>query len=278
MPYHTRYNDTDWTGLSVALWKRCPWFNEHPDPSFGYGFFDDFINLPTIADGDTIGYGFHIPTGGGIAGSTSTPGGAIVLTSDGTDNDNIAMTLGGNIYAPFLMSDTAGSDKKLWFECRLKSSDIEDDETALFVGLTEEGLAADNAKTDDTGVMADKDYIGFESVHVNSGVAGTNALVNFTINKASGAGPTNVIATCHTLVADTYVKLGFMFDPTASPDKRVKIFVDGVEQATYVTAAVVATTAFPDGEEVTPLLLAHAGGAAGGSTLTMDWWACYQER
>jgi len=85
------------------------------------------------------------------------------------------------------------------------------------------------------------------------------------------------IDTVATLVADTFIKLGFVYDPAAEPTKRIKVYVDGVEQSTYVTATDIATATFPDGEEMAPMAYVSAASASDG-ILTMDWWRIAQLR
>jgi hypothetical protein len=81
------------------------------------------------------------------------------------------------------------------------------------------------------------------------------------------------------LVADTYVKVGFVYDPSAVDDKKIKLFVDGVEQALGVTATQIATATFPDAEELAMLLATktHTQDTTA-HTVTMNRWACAQLR
>ena len=77
-------------------------------------------------------------------------------------------------------------------------------------------------------------------------------------------------------VADTYYKLGFIFDPEAPADKRITWYADNEEQTTYVTETVIeAASVFP-----TDQMLKFVAGikTADGtvSALTIDWWAYAQ--
>ena len=77
-------------------------------------------------------------------------------------------------------------------------------------------------------------------------------------------------------MADTYVKAGFIYDPTAPANKRIKVFVDNVESSTYVTSTLIAAATFPDAEALT--FAAIMKGIAGSVALeaAIDWWAFAQ--
>ena len=54
--------------------------------------------------------------------------------------------------------------------------------------------------------------------------------------------------------------------------KRIKIFLNGAEQSTYVTSTLVQTATFPEDVEMCPLVGSKAG-AATASTVSIDWIA-----
>lgn len=267
-------------GLTPELWAKI--LSKHQfDPSSAGFFFDDFIAGPYIAATGTSGNWYaYIDTGNLITKPTGiTLGygemGCCSLYNDGTDNDSPAMCLaGGNIGAPFKISDTAGEDFLLAFEARFQVSSVADDVMAVFLGLAEEATPANDCKVDDTGVMVDKDFIGFDSVHTNGGTTGTNAVLGFRYKK-NGQTQQTVITTLQTMVASTWYKVGFVYDPSQPTEKRIRIFLDGAEQSTYVTGANIAAATFPDGEELVPTFISKAG-AATASNLILDWVACGQ--
>ena len=273
--------DATGSGTSPNLWGDCPLVEMIADSNVGYQWHDEFLHFPTIATTNVKDpYYFFADAGITCLGSTAALGGALTIVQDGShDNDEGWLQYGTHVYSPFMISDTAGSDKKLWFEARVKVSSIVDDVLAMFVGLAEVGVCAAEYKTDDTGVLADKDYIGFDTLHVNSGTAGTNALVNVVYN-LSGQTAKTLITTAHTLVANTHVNLGFVYDPDEETAKRIKFYVDNVEQSTYVTATQIATAtgvAFPDAQYMAPTVGTKLGSAVAG-TLTMPWWRIAQLR
>jgi hypothetical protein len=283
---YTGHNAADTSGLSPRIWSRVTgsMMSSSGDKRLVLAGddFTSFYGLVTSKVGFYAGeagaYKSYEETGGSITQVATEKSGVIAITSDGTDNDDMALAAGGATGVLGAISDTAANAHLTAFECRFKVSAVTDDMGAFFVGLTEEGLAAVASMTDNTGVMASKDHIGFCTVHTNGGDAGTNAVLQFVDQKA---GQTQVvkIASLKTLVADTWYKAGFVYDPTAPASRQIAVYLDNVEQSTYVTAADIAVatgSAFPDGEEMTFSALTHQGGATGAWSLYLDWWGFAQ--
>lgn len=276
----TNHRGADTKGLSPRLWAPVSSNIMAADGSSRLILAgDDFVSFygtVTSKVGDySGGYKSYEETGGTITQVATETGGVIAITSDGTKNDDMAIAAGGATGVFGAISDTGGSDFMTAFECRFKVSAVTDDMGAIFVGLTEEGLAAAASMTDNTGVMADKDYIGFCSVHKNGGADGTNAALNFQYRKSGAAAQTKISA-LQTMVANTWYKVGFLYNPAEVASKRIKVFLDNTEQGTYVTAANIAAATFPDGEEMTFSAITHQGGATGAHSLYLDWWAYAQ--
>lgn len=278
----TGHRGANSSGLSPRLWSKVYGSMMAPDGGDRLVWVaDDFMafksnNTYTESQG-TIPYTSVIDSGATLTQLADEVGGVVKLYHDGGDNDEVWMASGDATAVLGAISDTAGSDFLTAFECRFKVSSITDDYIAVFCGLAEQGLAAVDTKVDDTGVLASKDYIGFDTVHTNSGTTGTNAALNF-VYRLAGATAVTKIAAAHTLVADDFVKCGFLYDPSAPASKRIKVFINNTEQSTYVTSTNIATatgSAFPDGEELGALFGAKSGGG-GASQLEIDWWAFAQ--
>jgi hypothetical protein len=199
-----------------------------------------------------------------IAQIATNRDGAVALTTPATDNVEAWLQPGGTASVSSVISTTAGDDKVLAFEARVKFSSIANS-TNFFVGLSEEGTAIENTIGDDAVLVATKDFIGFR---VNE--ADGDSLI-FMYQKGSQTAQT-VLTYGTALVADTYYKLGFLFNPDEQDSKKIKIFIDGTEQTTYVTATNLAAATFPNGEELQPLF-GLKNGSAGAKVLTMDWYA-----
>ena len=97
------------------------------------------------------------------------------------------------------------------------------------------------------------------------------------VYKAEGQSQTVALAAADVPVADTYAKLGFVYDPDAPAANRITIYVDGVRQSTYVTATNIAAITFPDAEPMAMVMCAKTGETAA-VLCQMDWWRCAQLR
>lgn len=259
---HVSYRGSGDNGhrLSDSIWRRhgVPELTEILNGQVdGWVLEDDFLDCPTFAT--TVvqkGYLTYQDTGVTMQSATGATGQGGVLEVAGNDADNDEGSIVANpLGAPFIISDTAAEEYGLAAEFRIKKASIADNALSFFIGLSEEATAAANALVDDTGVVADKDHIGF------SCVAAAGETVNWVYKKAGQTAQT-ALAAAHTLVADTYVKLGFLYLPTRKASKRIACFVNGVEQSTYITSTNIAAATFPDGEELTFHFATKVGAAA----------------
>jgi len=264
-------------GISPRLWSYVNGQAMSPDGfSNAISISDDFLNVgPSMAVAANVGYyaseGGHYKsyedTGGSIAQSATESGGVLVIATDDTDNDEMSFTGASGAGAWGLISPTAGSDKLTIFETRFKVGQIGNTYNA-FIGLTEAGCAA-SAFIGDTGDLADKDLLGF---YINE--AAGNTLTFVQQNAGDGVAIATKIASAGTLVADTYYKAGFVYDPTAPSSHRIKVFVDNIENATNLTAADMALATFPDKRLVFTAGLQSATGAI--KTVSVDWYGFFQ--
>ena len=251
-------------GLSSRIWGRLPIKNWSVGLGGGRFFFDDFMNHPAHISAQTIGnYASYISTGVTLKQAAGEATGAIEVAGNDADNDEGSIISGGGAGGMVALDATGAG--RVAFECRFKKASIANNALGFFVGLSEEGSQGDNAMADNTGVIADKDFIGF---HV---LADDGDSLDFTWRKSGET--VQVHADIATMAADTYMKMGFLYDPAHPADKRIKIFVDnGVEESVYVTQTNLDAATFPDDEELS-LLLATKVGTAAESKLQMDWWA-----
>lgn len=268
----TTYKDDGDSALpSPIIWGDCPVLEMVADAR-GFHYFEDFRHFLGDAGAAATApdpYKGHGTTGVTIKQLVGQRSGVLQVAGNDADNDEGSISFGETVSSPFVISDSYGVAKKLWFECRIKKESIAANSSALFIGLAEEGLAATGTLAANTGALADKDMIGF-SVLQDSG-----AEVDFTYNK-DGAGGVNLHqAAINTMTADTYVKLGFVYDPDAPEADRIRVYVNGVETSTPVAASDISASDFPDGEELT-FLFATKVGTAAESTVEIDWWRCAQ--
>jgi hypothetical protein len=271
--------------LSPRLWSRLIDQQLTPDGTPpGVMLYDDFNSFPTLTVTTAAaqlqpgnGYFAYIEddaTVGRIGHRADTPSAIELLTStDAADGDNHQTSLGtcGNAGVLGLISDTAADAKLLICEFRFRLNSVTDGAGSVFLGLGEEGLgAAATPLADSTGhKLADKDLIGFVIAEDN------NDALKFQYRKA-GQAIQSVLTYGTALAAGVWYNVGFIYDPRAPLSKRVKVFVDNVEQSTYVTGDQIAAATFPDGEELAMYasIIGSANNAA--QHFDLDLWAFYQ--
>ena len=187
----------------------------------------------------------------------SLTGGVMQLATGGVDNDETYLQLGGAACvtnAPWVIGGAGGiaNSKPVYFGARVKLLSHADE--MAFVGLAEEGASAANFLTDDSGVIANKDFIGFNTL------SATPDAWNITWKITGGAVQT---ATAVAVNAADWHIFEFYYDGVTT----VKFFIDGTQSAT--TATTTAAT-FPGAEEMSPMLAVKDGvGAA--RYLQIDW-------
>ncbi len=151
----------------------------------------------------------------------------------------------------------------------------------MFCGLFQDAAAAgaaanDGVLEDDTGDIVDsKSCIGFRTKHVNGGTTGTNALLDFVYQDSASTAPTVNIASVATLVADTYIKVGFKYDPAAPAANKITCYINNIAQSTFITTALIDAAAFPENDALA-FTFAQKNGSSAAGTATIDWWKCVQ--
>lgn len=282
--------------LSPKLWKGFarPTFGRVSADQSGnpaIGMFDDFTDFGgalSTNDGNYWSEGNHYtsyqtastfivpvaltPTPASVA---PTSVGAIALygVSGVTDNDIQTLCWGGQLAAPygsFPFNVIPKMSGDLVFECRIKTSSIAASIGDVFVGLA--GEAGVNVPTAVLPIL-DADTMGATYSSIGFARLSTNTSnVRFVYNRNGGT--MGDIAAVATLVADTYIKLGFRWD---SRTQIVTPYIDGepVAAAKRTTKAIAAATPWPTGY-MAPVICNKQIDGTTLSTTTMDWWACAQ--
>jgi len=282
----TTFQELEAYGLSGRLWRQFPavppvgrgGFSRSQGGNPAIGFADDFLEFQA----STLEGPYLILEGTGCTceqiastGNTATTAmGMVKLALDGNAaNDEVVLQWGRGLDAPFKLAD-----RDLCFECRLAVSAITAAKWSIGVGLGEVGMGAtDCLFVDTTGALADKNFCGF--VHLKAeGAAVDGAYKADGQTYQDGAVNTDLNA-LHTLVADTFVKLGIRYQ--AHP-KKLEWYVNGrmVSERTSTESSIGQTAldaaTFPDDVFVTPII--GAKDIAGDTALSvyLDWWACAQ--
>jgi hypothetical protein len=267
---YTPYNDASQSNavLTPRLWKRAELHQNSGNPT-GKGATDIYVphfkgfgglvtsNVGQYSDPFYGHYTSYEDTGGSIKTLPTDRNGVLQFLTDTTDNDENWLQPGSATSVSGVISDTAADAKLLIFEARVRYNKVANNEMASFVGLSEEGCAVANSMTDDDGVLATtKDFIGFHVAQADGDA------LTFKYQKGSAAVQT-VLTYGTAITAAAWMNLAFIYDPSQPASKQIAIWVDGVEQTTYVTGTNIAASTFPDAEELQPLFgMKNGSGAA----------------
>lgn len=265
-------------GLSPAIWQAYGFIGGNfSDPSLRPFFFDDFAGVPKMASATAQGAYYTYQDSGvtiqGCASADNSEGefGVLEITANDADNDEGHIELGAGVHGLVRIDPTAGERAVVAWEARIKRTSVTDDHTAFAFGIGEPAFCAAEGLVDNTGAMvaAGKDFIGFQSL------CASNDEID-AIYTIGGTGTVNQIKdNAATSVADVWMKFGGVYDPNGATNKKLKLFIDGVELADSVTDAIIAAgTAFPTDEEMTLVLLTKNGDAnTTAHGVFADWWA-----
>ena len=244
-----------------GFWGDCP-FDKILLRGGGVHFEEDFI-APGYTTAITATAAWGQWKAFGSTGATHLPatpawGGIATLGSDGDDEGAVIQGVG----LPFQISR---SHNKLWFECRVKFDTIQDTKYDAFIGLGDQmTISATVPITATAGTMADENWVGFHRL-------GTDGdYVDFRY-KADGVTAVTVGSDAQVLVADTWVKLGFVYDPVSY---GLTYYGNGQPLGTY-TVPSAAGTDFPNDVLLSPLA-AVINAAVVTSVFSIDWIRCYQ--
>jgi hypothetical protein len=270
--YRKTLAETTARGPSLSIWADCPVLEIIEDPGKGFYFFDDFHNHSQhITDQDVQRYASYIDTGVTLKQLAGVVNGVMEIAGNDADNDEGVLSGHGPMV---VVSDTAGDDKKLWFEARFKKASISNNALAFFLGLAfDHGNGVPVSKTlcltDDDANLGAFSFLGFHLDQADGDA------IDF-VYKADGQAQTVAIAGVEVPVADTYMRLGFVYDPKAPTANRIKVYVNGLKQTTYVTGTQIAAATFPDAEPLSLCLCTKVGTGSAEVKSQLDWWRLAQ--
>lgn len=222
-------------------------------------FIDHFVTASWYAGADIEGWYTVTDHAAATTLVASSPTGVLQVACGDTDNDEHYMQLGSTTNEPFIIGGTAGvaNTKPLYFGARVKA--LEHADEAYFVGMAGANAAAADFMTDASGVLADKDFIGFNTL------TGTPDAWNVTWRNAGNA--VQAIAAVAVNAADWHT-FEFWYDGVTT----VRFYIDGTVHAT--TATTTAAT-FPGGEELAPMIGLKTGEGVL-KRLQIDWLRAIQ--
>jgi len=252
---------------SDSIWADCPWSEIQSGHVGGATVWDDFTNGGLITSPTTEAALVGIPYSGfGSAGTTIThgdeTGGAVVLTQA---TDNLAVYMKAKTH-PFQISSHL---KKLWFEGRVKVNAITNNQIGFLFGLfdnTAMTVIVPLSTANPPIFATTGNFVGFWGREQDAG----RVMATYV---ADGVTSVTVESDVHQFVADTYVKLGMVFDP--ADGNKLSFFVNGMKTASQKVIPNNTGTDFPADVRLAPIVGERLGASAS-SLVTLDWWRCAQ--
>lgn len=237
-----------WNQVDAGLLKRGMW-NE-----VWHDFIETpFTTLPTT-EGEWGLLKFFSDTGG-VFTAQDLEGGVRILGSDG-DNEGSYIASSNQ---PFKIIQNHG---ELVFECRVKDSTIADTKHGFIAALMDSTALTATVPITAGGAIADVNIVGFHRLE------GDGDMVD-TVYKADSVTQVTVQADAITLVADTYVKLGMVFN--RGGDNILRFYKDGLELTTSKFIPSAAGTDFPNDVRLGWVIGALNATATTPGNLYLDW-------
>lgn len=260
------------TSLTAELWAGINRHTIRNDPSAGF-YVDKRFNLPSVYATTVAQDGIYpfLDSGDTIRGAVALLGGGLTFTTAATDNNSPTIQWGGTTAGCFHLSRTTPKDFAM--EVIFQVGTIV--ETGVLIGLGEPGMAADNGcLADDTGAIADKNFIGFRGpMHASTlTIAGTYKKSGQTEVSAAAAALVPSITTWYSLGLRYRVRGG-----TSSGGHTLEWWVNGarVKSLDVDNTTTVPTATCPLDAYLSPVICVKAGAAAAKS-LTLRSVQAYQ--
>lgn len=260
---------------SPNLWADFPWDAIVSGSKKGVVFHDDFLDfgLPgTQTTQINLGRYKVYNTGSGVVatdsfpnGTAATPGGFISMLTDTAGDQSVI----GTHACPFSLKAGSG---KLVFEARVATTTIATAATHKFIGLGNNsdvtfGAAIPLADADATGTAVA--LLGWTRLEDGLGVLNTS----YTDEAATY---THVQTSAGAIAANTFVKLGLIFDPNAPAASRVKFYINGVPTSTPMSNTTLTGLTHLDNSNLGLVFAQFADSSGTADYGYLDWWRCAQ--
>jgi hypothetical protein len=250
-------------GPSTGVWADCPMLEILSGATDGVIHFDDFLSGPRVAAGAEAAYSMYrgFASTGGLVADGGELGGVLDLSSDGDDEGASFRTSS----ASFQIARNMG---KFWFEARVKTSTIADTKHGLFVGLMADTALTATVPITAAGAIADVNIVGFHRLE------GDGDQLDL-VYKADGVTSVTVQADAIQLSADTWVKVGMVFEPKTN---TLTFYKNGVKVGSVAIIAA-AGTDFPNDVRLGLVIAVLNATASTPGSARIDWWrACQVSR
>lgn len=241
-------------GPGADFWAQAP--APQLEPSLYYEIFDDFMNPASATASDVMAWTALNDGATGTPAFQDAAGGIFNVVTAAADNDYAAYS---SVTEPFLFA----AGKKLFFEGRFKVNEANTNESAWWFGLSDT-LTTGGFQANTAGPLA-----SYDGALIWKDEA-TMAVDFETSNAGTQATTTNMA----TFVTNTWTKVGFYFDGTATTS-RIYPYVDVGSGWVAGTAQDITLSGL---EEMHVVFGIKAGPTGGAETLQLDYIRCLQLR
>lgn len=190
--------------------------------------------------------------------------GVLEIAGNDADNDECYLTFDNTYTEAFgKVSNAAGDRRPIWFEARVRFSDVSL-QVSKFIGLNERAAPATGDIANGGASFADKSYLGFRALAADPD--GMDAVYRNNGGASERVAKEAAAFTSLNLTASTFKKFGLHFDGT-----HFWYYVDGVKVNS--TGILPSATDFPNGDPLLPKLMVRSEEAVSGQKVGIDWWA-----
>lgn len=237
------------------LWREAP-ASGH-DMSVSFKIEDDFMNPASATASDVQAWTALNDGGTGTPAFQDAAGGIFNVVTAAADNDYAA-------YSSVAENFKFEAGKKLWFEARFKLAEATTNESTWWFGLSDT-LTTGGFQANAAGPLASYDgALWFKTPE-------TSMTINFETSNAGTQVTTSDIATS---VTDTWTKVGFYFDGTATTSSIVPFYDIGSGWVKGTAHSITLSGL----EEMHIVFGVKAGPTAAAETLQIDYIKCLQLR
>lgn len=269
------YEELSGIGLSQRVWKGLafpygPGFPRTHSGNVALGHYDDLLKVSDTSLED--GY-IRLQTATGTVTQITSESDAFGITrlTSAADNDEAVIQLGNGLdVGPYILNTDFAFEARV----RINAAGIVAGDHGFFVGMATGGAAgaaiANKLFAGTDAIFATIDIIGFQ--HLAAESTALDAMYQASgQTKVDGAVDTD-LDTVHTLVAATWVKLGFRF--YSQRPRKVIWYVDGAKVC-QIEEGSVAAAGFPDAATAfMQPTFGIRGVDATSAYLDIDWMAC----
>lgn len=240
-----------------ALWRGAPSLND--DPARFHHVFDDFLNPASATASDVMAWTALNDGTTGTPAFQDAAGGVFNVVTSAADNDYAA-------YSSVAENWLFAAGKELWFEARFRLSEANTNESTWWFGLSDT-LTTGGMQANTGGPLASYDGALIWKTPE------TAMTVNF---ETSNAATQNTLSAAWTAVTNTWTKVGFYFDGTATTS-TITPYVDIGNGSGYV-AGTAQNITLAGLEEMHVCFGCKAGPSGAAETLQVDYIRVLQLR